>query len=271
MRERFPLIPSRCKDLAVIHSRPKLASFCGCRTTPSIQFRHPPRRIGSTANSLVAGTSLDAAELMWRSKLILERPQHSHNCDALRTRNARDRRGGQGIMLAQIPRPIGSTALVAALLLWAAVEAPTITRADDCLTAPNSAPPAGSHWYYHTDSAKQRKCWYVRAAGPSAQHTIAQPPSDAANAIAQPASDPENAITQTASDPENAITQTASDPESAPQPLRNHRARHTKPSHCRSPRLDRRALRPQYQLKLEKTARHPCRVLNCLRSSHSLQ
>ena len=105
-------------------------------------------------------------------------------------------------MLAQILRPMGSTALVATLLVWAmALEAPTVTRADDCLTAPNSAAPAGSHWYYHMDSAKQRKCWYVRVADPSAQHVIAQPASDPANAVAQPASDPANAAAQTASNP----------------------------------------------------------------------
>ena len=105
-------------------------------------------------------------------------------------------------MLAQIPRALGSTALVATFLASAmAFEAPTVTRADDCLTAPNSAAPAGSHWYYHMDLAKQRKCWYVRVADPSAQHAIAQPASDPANAVAQPASDPANAAAQNASNP----------------------------------------------------------------------
>jgi len=36
-------------------------------------------------------------------------------------------------------------------------------RADDCLAAPNSPAPPGSHWYYRLDWATQRKCWYVRA------------------------------------------------------------------------------------------------------------
>ena len=105
-------------------------------------------------------------------------------------------------MLAQIPRPLGSTALVATLLVWAiAFQAPTVTRADDCLTAPNSAAPAGSHWYYHMDSAKQRKCWYVRAADQSAQHAIPQPAPEPVNAVVQPASDPANAARQTANPP----------------------------------------------------------------------
>jgi hypothetical protein len=32
---------------------------------------------------------------------------------------------------------------------------------ENCAAAPNSAPPQGSHWYYRTDRALQRKCWYL--------------------------------------------------------------------------------------------------------------
>jgi hypothetical protein len=81
----------------------------------------------------------------------------------------------RGIISVQIPRPIGSIALVATLLVWwcAGVGVPTNTaRADDCLTAPNSPAPAGSHWYFRTDRAKQRNCWYL--------HTPDQPPQPAA-------------------------------------------------------------------------------------------
>jgi len=72
-----------------------------------------------------------------------------------------------GVTSAQIPRSFGSIALVA-LLMGAGV--PTnIARANDCLTAPNSAAPQGSHWYYRLDWATQRKCWYVRAFGEPVQ------------------------------------------------------------------------------------------------------
>jgi hypothetical protein len=68
--------------------------------------------------------------------------------------------------LVQIPRPSGSIALAAALLMGVGVAVPTNTaRANDCLTAPNSPAPQGSHWYYRLDRASQRKCWYVRTAG----------------------------------------------------------------------------------------------------------
>jgi hypothetical protein len=85
-------------------------------------------------------------------------------------------------MSGQIPRPKGSIALVAALLVWSvSVAAPTITaRADDCLAEPNSPAPAGSHWYYHLDRAKQRKCWYIRATDQPAQPAAAQATSDPA-------------------------------------------------------------------------------------------
>ena len=55
-----------------------------------------------------------------------------------------------------------------AMLLWSGVgvAAPAETaRAADCLSAPNSAAPQGSHWYYRLDRATKRKCWYVRALG----------------------------------------------------------------------------------------------------------
>ena len=32
---------------------------------------------------------------------------------------------------------------------------------DDCLIAPNSQPPVGSHWYYHIDGAARQHCWYL--------------------------------------------------------------------------------------------------------------
>ena len=78
-------------------------------------------------------------------------------------------------MSGQIPRPFASIALVATLLIsGVGVTAPPTTgRADDCLTAPNSPAPQGSHWYYRLDRAAQRKCWYVRAPGQPAQQAAA--------------------------------------------------------------------------------------------------
>ena len=88
----------------------------------------------------------------------------------------------RGIISVQIPRPVGSIALVVTLLVWwcAGVGVPTNTaRADDCLIAPNSPAPAGSHWYFRPDRAKQRNCWYLHAPDQPPQPAAAQAISDA--------------------------------------------------------------------------------------------
>ena len=59
---------------------------------------------------------------------------------------------------------------------------PNTARTDDCLTAPNSSAPQGTHWYYHVDRTNQRKCWYVRATSQPAQQGAAQATSQAAPA-----------------------------------------------------------------------------------------
>ncbi len=87
-------------------------------------------------------------------------------------------------MSRQIPRPFESIALLATLLvIGLGVGAPATTaRADDCLAAPNSPAPQSSHWYYRTDRAKQRKCWYLRAADQAARQETTRPTSEAATA-----------------------------------------------------------------------------------------
>jgi hypothetical protein len=81
------------------------------------------------------------------------------------------------------PRLVGSIAFVVTLLVSGIdVGMPDTARADDCLTAPNSPAPQGTHWYYHVDRADQRKCWYVRASSQPAQQAAAQATSEAAPA-----------------------------------------------------------------------------------------
>lgn len=107
-------------------------------------------------------------------------------------------------MAAPIPRPVGiinfASALCGALFLVFLVISggrPTtaFASAADCLTAPNSAAPADSHWYFRTDRAQQRKCWFLRSGGPTAAHSAATvasetpadkdaPPSAAPNSLA---------------------------------------------------------------------------------------
>jgi hypothetical protein len=63
--------------------------------------------------------------------------------------------------------------------------AETAVQAKDCLAAPDGPATQGDHWYYRTDPATKRRCWYARGeAQEIAQLTFssarpAVPPSDA--------------------------------------------------------------------------------------------
>ena len=104
-------------------------------------------------------------------------------------------------MSGQIPRPMGSIALVATTLLAWSVSVGAPTRADDCLAEPNSSAPAGSHWYYHMDRATQRKCWYVRATDQPVGSAAAQATSDPASLPPASPIPPEKPATASANGP----------------------------------------------------------------------
>jgi hypothetical protein len=80
--------------------------------------------------------------------------------------------------------PMGFTALYAMLATTVLADG-SARAADDCLGAPNSEPPQGSHWYYRIDGAKQRHCWYL---GPEGQkvHNAGPEVRPAAKSIAPP-------------------------------------------------------------------------------------
>jgi hypothetical protein len=101
-----------------------------------------------------------------------------------------------------------SIALAIPLLVWGVgIGAPTApARADDCLAAPQSAATNGSHWYYHTDRANQRKCWFLGPPGQAGKlgHTAAKPTSAAttvapASTVEKPETASADALTPTSS------------------------------------------------------------------------
>jgi hypothetical protein len=98
---------------------------------------------------------------------------------------------GEAIMSGEIRPPIGTIVAVATLLAWGAdVGLPTtIARAADCLTAPYFSAPEGSHWYYQTDRATQRKCWFLRAKNQSSQQPAEQAASEGESATLTPATE----------------------------------------------------------------------------------
>ena len=55
-----------------------------------------------------------------------------------------------------------------------------LARASDCLAAPNSPAPKGSHWHYHLNRTTQQKCWYVRSSEKQPQQATTQTTSTGA-------------------------------------------------------------------------------------------
>ena len=101
-------------------------------------------------------------------------------------------------IMSTILRLIGSIACVVILLAWGlGLTATTnIARADDCLAQPNSSAPEGSHWYFRTDRATQRKCWYSRAPDQQAQQPAADTTSPATSTNPVPSEKPATATSQ---------------------------------------------------------------------------
>jgi len=68
--------------------------------------------------------------------------------------------------------------------------------ADNCLSGPKGAAPAGSHWYYHMDRATKRNCWYIgEEKNKTAKAAPVPAPQDAPAAVAAapaPAPQPTN-------------------------------------------------------------------------------
>jgi hypothetical protein len=53
-----------------------------------------------------------------------------------------------------------------ALTISSGVVPDSIARAaPECLAKPGAAPPEGKHWYYQTDRATKRRCWYLGSRG----------------------------------------------------------------------------------------------------------
>jgi hypothetical protein len=97
-------------------------------------------------------------------------------------------------MSAQTSRPIGIFAFASALLALGAVAVSNRAFAADCLTAPGSSTPPNGHWYYRTDRAQQRKCWFLRTGNQNAEHGAAAVTGAAPDNQAQSASPAPNSL-----------------------------------------------------------------------------
>lgn len=67
---------------------------------------------------------------------------------------------------------------------------PASKAGEECLAAPKSTTPAGGHWYYRTDRATKRKCWYLGEAGMKVKKAAAPKPAPAPQPQATDADEP---------------------------------------------------------------------------------
>jgi hypothetical protein len=65
---------------------------------------------------------------------------------------------------------------------------------DDCLSKPNAPPPQGSHWYYRSDRASNRRCWYLGPQGEKISQAASPRQRPAAKPAPQPVEPPVEAI-----------------------------------------------------------------------------
>ena len=67
---------------------------------------------------------------------------------------------------------------------------------ESCLSKPNGAPSAGGHWYYRTDRATKRRCWYIGDAKEGGKEKVARAAPEKSAPASNPASPPDSASTQ---------------------------------------------------------------------------
>ena len=123
-------------------------------------------------------------------------------------------------------------ALFASILAGASLISVTDMRAhaaaaaDNCLTAPKGATPAGSHWYYRLERGTKRQCWYLRDENDKSARAAPQDSSaDAApdSAAADPAPPPPRPVVRKSvanahAELTSAQPRVEQDPAAAPEP-----------------------------------------------------
>jgi hypothetical protein len=109
----------------------------------------------------------------------LSTPTIATQCDQILTGYFRASVGVVGMVPRRVPSLIKSIVLVISFLtLGAGVGAPgNSLHAEECLSAPDSPSPQGTHWRYRLDWPTQRKCWYLGAPARSLRRAAAATPA----------------------------------------------------------------------------------------------
>ena len=148
---------------------------------------------------------------------------HSRICNALQPQSCLQHAGSLCRAAPRMPMekrmPQHRPTLVPAIFVLLSLAASCVVSAGavhaaQCIAKPNAPAQQGKHWYYQTDRATKRQCWYLGAEGASVQKG-ATPASEqlASNALAQPAA-PQRAHRPTA--PQSAQRPTAPELTAAP-------------------------------------------------------
>ena len=109
----------------------------------------------------------------------LSTPTIATQCDQILTGYFRASVGVVGMVSRRVSSLIKSIVLVISFLtLGAGVGAPgNNLHAEECLSAPDSPSPQGTHWRYRLDWPTQRKCWYLGAPARSLRRAAAATPA----------------------------------------------------------------------------------------------
>ena len=140
---------------------------------------------------------------------------HSRICNALQPQSCLQHAGSLCRAAPRMPmekrmpqhRPTLVPAIFALPLAASCVVSAGAVHAAECIAKPNAPAQQGKHWYYRTDRATKRQCWYLGSQGASVQKGATQASEQPApNALAQPAA-PQRAHRPTA--PQSAQRPTA--------------------------------------------------------------
>ena len=109
----------------------------------------------------------------------LSTPTIATQCDQIFTGYFLASVGVVGMVPRRVPSLIKSIVLVISLqTLGAGVEATgNSLHAEECLSAPDSPSPQGTHWRYRLDWPTQHKCWYLGAPARSLRRAAAATPA----------------------------------------------------------------------------------------------
>jgi hypothetical protein len=113
----------------------------------------------------------------------------------------------------RVNRSLRSNTSLIVLAVLLSVQSGNVFAASDCITEPKLKQTGAGHWYYRSDRAKHRKCWYLERPDAAA--------SEAASRPTQPSSGPVSESTASSVLSSLALTFAGTDPMPQSEPTNN--------------------------------------------------